>query len=150
MAWVGMEFHFRPVSTCGECLIMPALTVQMFGKFCVRRNQETVNGLDACKLQELFSYILVFRESPHSRETLAALLWGDSSTAQSKKYLRQALWQIQSAFGTNQSQGRMFNVEPDWVSFNPDSEIGLDVAIFEQAFSLVREIAGEVAALHQD
>ena len=122
---------------------MPALTIQMLGKFRVRRNEETVNALDACKLQELFSYILIFRESPHSRETLAALLWGDRSTAQSKKYLRQSLWQIQSAFGIDQRQGRVFNVEPDWISFNPDFEIGLDVAAFEQAFSLVREIAGE-------
>jgi DNA-binding SARP family transcriptional activator len=122
---------------------MSALTIQMLGKFCVRRNEQTVNALDACKLQELFSYVLIFRDSPHSRETLAGLLWGDSSTVQSKKYLRQALWQIQSAFGTDHHQGRIFNVEPDWISFNRDFEIGLDVAAFEQAFSLVREIAGE-------
>jgi DNA-binding SARP family transcriptional activator len=115
----------------------------MFGKFCVRRDEKTVNGLDAGKLQELFSYILVFRESPHSRESLAALLWGDSSTVQSKKYLRQALWQIQSFFGSENSHGRIFDVEPDWVSFNPGFEIGLDIAAFEQAFSLSREIAGQ-------
>jgi DNA-binding SARP family transcriptional activator len=121
---------------------MPALTIQMLGRFCVRRNKETVNVLDAGKLQEMFSYILVFRDSPHSRERLAALLWGDSPTAQSKKYLRQALWQIQSTFGADRGQGRIFNVEPDWVSFNPDFNMGLDVATFEKAFSVVREIAG--------
>jgi DNA-binding SARP family transcriptional activator len=123
---------------------MGPLSVHMFGKFCVRQSEKPVNGLDACKLQELFSYILVFRESPHSREELAALLWGDSSTAQSKKYLRQALWQIQSVLSSRADEGRrrVFNVEADWISFNAHSEIWLDVALFEQAFSLVREVAG--------
>jgi len=36
----------------------------MFGKFCVQQSEKPVNGLDACKLQELLSYILLFRESP--------------------------------------------------------------------------------------
>jgi DNA-binding SARP family transcriptional activator len=116
----------------------------MFGKFWVRQSEKPVNGLDACKLQELLSYILVFRESPHSREELAALLWGDSSTAQSKKYLRQALWHIQSALVSqvDENHGRIFNVEADWVSFNAHSDVWLDVAVFEQAFALVREVAG--------
>ena len=141
---------YRAIAATGATLTglkaMGPLSVHMFGKFCVRRGEKPVNGLDACKLQELFSYILVFRESPHSREELAALLWGDSSTAQSKKYLRQALWQIQSVLGSRADEGRdrVFNVEADLVSFNAHSEIWLDVALFEQAFSLVREVAGDL------
>ena len=41
---------------------MGPLSVHMFGKFCVRQSEKPVNGLDACKLQELLSYIFVFRE----------------------------------------------------------------------------------------
>lgn len=124
---------------------MPTLRIQMLGKFCVRRNEETVNGLEACKLQELLTYILVFRASPHPRETLDALLWGDSSTAQSKKYLRQALWQLQRVLGSCSEKGddRIFDVAAYWVSFKSDSDIWLDVAVFEQAFSVAREVGGE-------
>jgi len=124
---------------------MPHLSVRVFGKLSIKRNDNTVHGLDACKLQELFTYILVFRESPHSRESLAALLWGDSSTAQSKKYLRQALWQLQRVLGSRSDKGddRIFDVAADWVSFNSDSDIWLDVAVFEQAFSVAREVAGQ-------
>jgi DNA-binding SARP family transcriptional activator len=124
---------------------MPHLSVRVFGKLSIKRNDKTVHGLDACKLQELFTYILVFRESPHSRESLAALLWGDSSTAQSKKYLRQALWQLQRVLGSRSDRGvdRIFDVGADWVSFNSDSDIWLDVAVFEQAFSVAREVAGQ-------
>lgn len=125
---------------------MPPLSVRMFGKFCVQRNEKIVNGLDACKLQELFGYLLIFRNSPHPRESLAALLWGDSSTARSKKYLRQALWQLQSALMPQGKRGdrfRILSVEPDSVSLNPLAEVWLDVAVFEQAFAVVREVAGQ-------
>jgi DNA-binding SARP family transcriptional activator len=118
----------------------------MFGKFCVQRNEKTVNGLDACKLQELFGYLLIFRNSPHPRESLATLLWGESSTAQSKKYLRQALWQLQSALvpqGKRRGRFSILSVEPDSVSLNPMAEVWLDVAVFEQAFAVVREVAGQ-------
>lgn len=125
---------------------MPPLSVRMFGKFSVQRNEKPVIGLDAGKLQELFSYLLIFRSSPHPRESLAALLWGDSSTAHSKKYLRQALWQLQSALvpqGKRRGRFRILSVEPDSVSLNPMAEVWLDVAVFEQAFSVVREVAGQ-------
>lgn len=124
---------------------MPGLSIRMFGRFCVQRNDKTVNGLDACKLQELFAYLLIHRNSPHPRETLAALLWGDSSTGQSKKYLRQALWQLHSALDSHGRKGRLRTlcVEPDNVRVNPLAEVWLDVAAFEQAFSLTREVAGE-------
>src|SRR6201988_417081 len=116
----------------------------MFGKFCVRRSEKLVSAIDACKLQELLGYLLVYRDAPHAREGLAALLWGDSSTAQSKKYLRQALWQLQSALDSqgDKSQNRAFKVEAAVISINPAAEIWIDVAVFEQAFLLTREVAG--------
>ena len=113
---------------------MLPLHVRMFGKFSVRRNDEPFRGLDAHKLQELFCYLLIYHNSPHPRESLAALLWGDSSTTQSRKYLRQALWQIQSALdsqtGTNSES--ILQVESDWVSLNPMVEVWLDIAVFER------------------
>ena len=130
---------------------MSHLTVRLFGKLSLKCDDETVHGLDACKLQELITYLLVFREAPHSRESLAALLWGDNSTAQSKKYLRQALWQLQRVLGSR-AQNRddsIFNVAPDWVSFNSDSDIWLDVAVFEQAFAVAREVTGKNLSAEQ-
>lgn len=123
---------------------MPHLNVRLFGKFSVLLNDKPVNGLDACKLQELLSYLLVHRDSPHARETLAALLWGESSTVQSRKYLRQALWQIQSALDSpDQSKhDRIFRVEPDWISIGESADIWVDVAVFEQAFARAREVRG--------
>ncbi len=123
---------------------MPALTVQMFGKFCVRRHETRVNAIDASKLQELLSYMLVYRETPHAREALATLLWGETSTTQSKKYLRQALWQLQSALDSqDEKRNRIFEVDAEWISINPDADISVDVAIFERASASARDVAGQ-------
>jgi DNA-binding SARP family transcriptional activator len=122
---------------------MPHFTVRMFGKFSVLLDEKPVNGLDACKLQELLSYLLVYHRTTHARETLATLLWGESSTAQSKKYLRQALWQIQSALDSRDQPERIFHVEPDWISIDKRADVWVDVAVFEQAFTRAREVPGQ-------
>ena len=81
---------------------MSALRFQLFGKFSVQRDALAVKGLDASKDQESLSYLLIRRDRCHPRETLAGLLWGDSSTERSKKYLRQALWHIHAALEAGQ------------------------------------------------
>src|SRR5260221_14709903 len=124
---------------------MPTLRVYLFGKFCVRRDEQVLDGFEARKAQELFCYLLLHRDHALPRETLASILWPDTTTIQSKKNLRQTLWHLQSALG---SQGEPINervvlVEPDWVSFNAEADLWLDVAAIEQAFTLVQKITGQ-------
>jgi len=123
---------------------MPLLSVRLFGKISVQYDERIVTGLDACKVRELFCYLLLYRQSPHPRESLAALFWGDSSTAQSKKYLRQALWELQTTLNGHPHPGHdgILLVEPEWVRLNPAAELWLDAAVFEQAFGLARGVAG--------
>ncbi|MEK6300719.1 MAG: BTAD domain-containing putative transcriptional regulator [Acidobacteriota bacterium] len=122
---------------------MSSVSIRLFGKFSAQIAPEKIEGLEAPRLQELFSYLLLYRERPHARETLAALLWGDSPTATSKKYLRQALWQLQSALTDAAPSARhLLIVEPDWIQIDPDAGLWLDVAEFEQSFNLVQGVRG--------
>jgi DNA-binding SARP family transcriptional activator len=123
---------------------MSALRVSLFGKLHVQSGAQVLTNLSARKVQELFCYLLLYRDRPHPRETLAGLLWGDSLTARSKKYLRQALWQLQAALECQcePTDGRLLIVEPDWVQLNAEADLWLDVAVFEQAFGLARGIPG--------
>ena len=75
---------------------MDPIRVRLFGQFQVQCGAEVLTGCFPPKLQELFCYILLFRDDAHRRETLASLLWPNSTTPHSKKNLRQALWQLQS------------------------------------------------------
>ena len=47
------------------------LTVRLFGNFQVKRDDQVVNGWNARKAQELFAYLLLYRERPHPRQVLA-------------------------------------------------------------------------------
>lgn len=102
-----------------------------------------MSGFDSTKMQELFCYLLLFRDKPHSRELLAEVLWSNST--QSRKYLRKTLWQLQTALDTdtiNHSQEVLF-IEPDWIQVNLKANIWLDVAVLEQAFTQVQGLPGQ-------
>lgn len=132
---------------------MPTLSVQLFGKFCVTGALHAQDLLTSTKVQELFCYLLVFRDRSHHREALANLLWGNNPTAQSKKYLRQTLWQLQTSLSTAPEAPTaqahadcpdcsLLAVEPDWVAVNTQADMSLDLAAFENAFALVQGVRG--------
>lgn len=121
---------------------MSAIHFHLFGKFGVERDAQPLKGLDAGKEQELLSYLLVHRERPHPRETLAALLWGDTTTERSKKYLRQALWHLQSALESDGLDSpNVLLIDHDWVQVNKD--VWLDVTEFEKAFAFAKGVPGK-------
>jgi DNA-binding SARP family transcriptional activator len=116
---------------------MDGLRVCLFGKFDVRCGEQVVSGLHGQKMQELFGYLLLNRARSIPRETLAGLLWDDCATPRSRKHLRQALWQLQTALDSVGEPGRapVLLVEPDSIQVNPKADLWLDVAVFEEAFT---------------
>jgi len=118
---------------------VPGLRFRLFGKFTAHHDAGILKGLEASKDQELLSYLLIHRDRPHSREALASLLWGETSTEKSKKYLRQALWHLHAALNSDTD---VLLVDHDWLSLNPCSNLWTDVADFERAFATTEGIAG--------
>lgn len=127
----------------GRGVPVTVLSVCLFGKFDVRRGERRLAGLEARKVQELLCYLLLHRGRPHAREVLASLLWGDNTTSQSRKYLRQALWQLQAALASQSELlgDTLLLVEPDWVQLSPEADFWLDVAEFERAFDTARGLS---------
>ena len=129
---------------------MGHLSIQLFGKLTIQVDGHRINGFDSRKNQELLTYLLVYRDRPHTRESLAEMLWQGSSTSQSKKYLRQALWQIQQLLPI----ARLILTEPDWIRISPEISYWLDVAEFERAYAQSEGVAGhpldEPAAMSLD
>jgi DNA-binding SARP family transcriptional activator len=124
---------------------MTALNIHLLGKFSVEYEAKDLSVFRACKLQELFSYLLLYRDRPHSREMLAGQLWGDSTTEKSRKYLRQALWHLQTALdmkGSEEAPGVCLRVEHDWVQIDTNRTMWLDVAVLEKASTLVQDVPG--------
>ncbi|HET7035813.1 MAG TPA: BTAD domain-containing putative transcriptional regulator [Thermomicrobiaceae bacterium] len=98
---------------------------------------------EGAKVQELFTYLLLHRDRPHLREVLADILWADSE-GQSRKYLRQALWQLQRALetGTEGAASDVLCTDGDWIGINPNTALQTDVAQLEYAWSLTSPLAG--------
>jgi DNA-binding SARP family transcriptional activator len=114
---------------------MSMLTVRLFGKMRVLWDGQPLEGVDAGKACELFSYLLLYCDRPHAREVLGGLFWGENPTARSRKYLRHTLWQLQSAFPESLSNGTeaIFSVETDWVQLNSHAGVWVDVHVLENA-----------------
>lgn len=116
---------------------MSMLRVCLLGRLRISNGEKPLYSFGSSKVQELFSYLLLHPNRPHPRETLAGLLWGDVTTSHSKKYLRQALWQLQTALNST-SASLLLKTEADWLALNPDCDFWLDVRVFEQALSLAQ------------
>ena len=118
--------------------------IHLFGRFRVEYDEEPLEGLGTFKVQELLSYLLIHRNRPRPREALAALLWGDTPTDKSRKYLRQALWHLQTALKSRDAAAgeRILLVEDNWVQLNTRSEIWLDVAVLEESFAALKDKPG--------
>jgi DNA-binding SARP family transcriptional activator len=125
--------------------MMPQLSVYLFSTLRVVHATRHIPALASRKAQELFCYLLLHRDRPYSREVLAGLLWGDTTTEQSKTYLRKALWQLQTVLEppSERLQERTLLIEHDAIRMNPHAALWLDVAVLEQAFQCVEGIAGE-------
>jgi DNA-binding SARP family transcriptional activator len=130
----------------GTRLQTSALEIRLFGPVSVQQNGQPLSDLST-KALELLCYLLLHRDRGHTRETLTGVLWPEASDSLSRKYLRQTLWQLHSALASRARHGQangeaLLTLDPGWVRVNPRAGWWLDVAAFEQAYSLCRETAG--------
>jgi DNA-binding SARP family transcriptional activator len=111
------------------------LQVQLFGKLRVQDEGRLMGGLDGRRVQELLVYLLLHRERSHPREYLADLMWGEGTSAQLRKGLRQTLWKLQAVLGAQDEPGCcLLRVDPKYVQLNSEADLWLDVADFEGAW----------------
>lgn len=130
---------------------MSQLRITLFGKFYIAHGDQKLDIIEARKLQELLCYLLIFRDHTYSRESLAGLFWSDSSVSQSKKYLRQSLWQLQSILNPFFEKGSrsLLIAELDWIRMDSRADFWLDVAEFEQTHDLVKGKSGRQLNLQE-
>jgi len=123
---------------------MTIVRVSLFGKFEVRSGQQILTGFEAHRVQELFCYLLLYRDRPQPREALANILWDEEHTDQPGRCLRKTLWQLRSALDSQSEPlgDRLLQIEADWVQLDPNADLWLDVAEFEQAFGQVQHRQG--------
>lgn len=125
---------------------MDELQIRLFGDVSVQQDNRSIPFLSG-KALELFCYLLIHRDRAHTREILSEVLWPGGRPAASKRYLRQALWRLNSTVQCLPDRHRtgtelLLIVEPDWVRVNPDAAWWLDVNAFERAYAAARDTSG--------
>lgn len=129
---------------------MGNMRISLFGKLRVRSSDEITINLEPRRAEELLCYLLLYRHRLHEREKLGALLWPDAPPGYSKRYLRQTLWQLQSALNhTEQPEAHLLVVDYEWIGINPCLAYWLDVALFEQTFAAVEDRPGQALCAQQ-
>ncbi|MBI3915159.1 MAG: tetratricopeptide repeat protein [Chloroflexi bacterium] len=96
------------------------LKLYLLGAFRLERDSKRVN-FSTRKIESLLAYLALFPEQ-HSREKLAALLWGDSTDEQARHSLRTALAAIRKALGDE-----ILIADRESVQLNPDAAMWVDV-----------------------
>jgi DNA-binding SARP family transcriptional activator len=140
----GTRLLSKKLSAVGGVAMTPFKT-HLFGRFSLQQDGRDIEALQSGKAKELLCYLVLHANRSHSREVLASQLWTNCTTAQSRKYFRQALWQLQQVVHGHSSHGQRALLQVDRESVRLDSQpiLWVDTAAFEEAFASVRGIAGE-------
>ncbi|MFN8493781.1 MAG: BTAD domain-containing putative transcriptional regulator [Caldilineaceae bacterium] len=122
---------------------MSNVKISLFGKLQIQYGNEQKIQLEQRRAQELLCYLFLHRDHLHQREKLATLFWPDSSPAQSKCYLRQTLWRVQSALNHSmQPKEQLLLATHEQIGVNQAASYWLDVASLEQAFTAAKDKPG--------
>jgi len=124
---------------------MSTLCVQLFGGLKIEP-LSTKTQLSP-KVEEVFCYLILYRHSAHSRETLCDLFWRDQEEASARRSLNTALWRLRSVVNSgelNLTEPYILTKHGGNVQFNCASDFILDVEKFE---SILRPLTTKSAVL---
>src|SRR5262245_36354789 len=124
---------------------MATMQFYLFSKFKVCYGEQELASFGPRKVQELICYLLVNRHHKHSREVLASNWWLDCPSHQSKRNLRQLLYQFHTVLQQEVpvSNPLLLVVEPEWVYVDTQADFWLDIDDFEKTYHTIKGIPAQ-------
>ena len=107
---------------------MSGLHIQILGGFSVLADGSPVPGFHQPRLQALLAYLLLKRQAPQSRQSIAFQFWPDSTEKQARNNLRRLLYSLRKALPRADSY---LEVTTETLHWQADAPLELDVARFE-------------------
>ena len=127
----------------GGYLSMAVLEVRLLGELGVELDGTAIALPNSRRARALLAW-LALRPGPHSRSSLAALLWPDVLDASARASLRSALWALRAAFGP--TAGGYVRAGRDFAELAGD---GLQVDVREFGRLLAAGCPAAAVALHR-
>jgi DNA-binding SARP family transcriptional activator len=108
------------------------LQVSLLGGFNLWYGDTAVSNLDT-RCQSLLAYLILNRNTAHTRQQIAFLFWPDSTEAQARTNLRKAIYKLrQNLPETDQ----FLLINRQTIQWKPDAPFTLDVAKFENSLPI--------------
>ncbi|MGA7671532.1 MAG: BTAD domain-containing putative transcriptional regulator [Nitrolancea sp.] len=111
--------------------IVGTLEIRLFGTMSIERDGSPLAQVPSRRVRDLLSYLLIGRESAHSREHLAGVFWGDLETHRARHSFNTALWRLRRLLEHEGRGTTYLQIDGRQVGFNLGSDFRLDVAEFE-------------------
>lgn len=97
--------------------------------------------IDSPIQQSFLTYLLLHRDMPQSRQSVAFCLWSDSSEAQAHANLRTLLVRLRRVWPTVE---QFIEITPRTLQWKSDHDYSLDVAEFEEAANQAKYPIGDI------
>jgi DNA-binding SARP family transcriptional activator/predicted ATPase len=110
---------------------MSSLRISLFGVPRIQRGAEAIS-IQRRKALALLAYLAVTGQ-PHSRDTLATLLWPDHDQSGARANLRRDLSRLKQDLG-----GQALVIDREQIGLNPELEVWLDVNAFQSGVARVQ------------
>jgi predicted ATPase/DNA-binding SARP family transcriptional activator len=108
------------------------LHVYLFGNLRVDVDGTPLTLRVPPKTIPMWGYLLLHRDQPVPRDSLAYRLWPDESEIEARTSLRRHIYQLQHALPAGEPDHPWLLLGHDTVQWNPDSPFWLDLAEFER------------------
>lgn len=129
---------------------MSTLEIRMFGTMSLERDGHPLNHVPSRRVRDLLSYLLLGRDSAHSREHLAGVFWGDLEISRARHSFNTALWRLRRLLEHEGRGSDYLHVDSRHVGFNVGSDFRLDVAEFEHRCDWAAQIENHSASKAAD
>jgi DNA-binding SARP family transcriptional activator len=104
------------------------LEIRLLGQFDLRLDGKPIE-IRSRPVQSFLAYLLLNAGTACRREKLAGVLWPDSTEANARNSLRQALWRVHQALD---HEHNYLLVDDFSITFNATASYWLDVAVLDQ------------------
>ncbi len=109
---------------------MTALEISLLGPLKVSKGGKNINKFESNKVRALLAYLVLETERTHSRETVAEMLWPESTPQSGLANLRYALADMRKVIGDEEAKPPYLIINRESLQFNAFSDHALDVTAF--------------------
>jgi DNA-binding SARP family transcriptional activator len=113
---------------------MPTWQIYLLGALQILRHGQMLPPFPTRKAKALFSYLVLHRNRPLARDSLAQTLWQDAPEPSARKCLRNELWRIRRVLDPDGGNGHCLRIDGGAVRFDAE-DVWIDVARFEEALA---------------